>query len=113
MITRVLDESLEYAVRPEILQDLVNQETESLYISLNTKAPQWIGEEEWRFGIPKIQAESNAVSFDFAESIYLGENIEDKWKDKLLAIAREQELAVYQRKLDSTKSKWIYERITI
>lgn len=113
MITRVLDEALEYAVHPEMLQDLFNQETESLYISLNTKTPQWIGEEEWRFGILKIQAESNAVPFDFAESIYLGENIENKWKDKLLEIAREQGVAVYQRKLDSTKSKWIYERVSM
>lgn len=113
MITRMLDEALEYIVRPETLQDLINQESESLYISLNTKTPQWIGEEEWRFGIPKFQAESNVVTFDFAESIYLGENIEDDWKDELLEIAREQVLAVYQRKLDSTKSKWIYEKIEI
>lgn len=113
MITRMLDEALEYAVRPETLQDLINQEAESLYISLNTKTSQWIGEEEWRFGISKFQAESNVVPFDFAESIYLGENIEDNWKDKLLEIAREQGLAVYKRKLDSTKSKWIYEKIKV
>ena len=81
-----------------------------LYISLNTKTLQWIGEEEWRFGIPKIQAESNVVPFDFAESLYLGENIEEEWKEKLLEIAKEQGLLVYQRKLDSTKSKWIYEK---
>jgi len=110
MITRMLDEALEYVVRPETLQDLINQEAESLYISLNTKTLQWIGEEEWRFGIPKIQAESNVVPFDFAESLYLGENIEEEWKEKLLEIAKEQGLLVYQRKLDSTKSKWIYEK---
>ena len=111
MITRMLDEALEYVVRPETLQDLINQEAESLYISLNTKTFQWIGEEEWRFGVPKIQTETNAVPFDFAESIYLGENIEDEWKNKLIQIARDQGLAVYQRKLDSTKSKWIYEKL--
>ena len=111
MITRMLDETLEYTIRPETLQDLIDQEAELLYISLNTKTPQWIGEEEWRFGIPKIQAESNVVPFDFAESIYLGESIEDEWKNKLIEIARQQGLLVYQRKLDSTKSKWIYEKI--
>ena len=110
MITRMLDEALEYVVRPETLQDLINQKAESLYISLNTKTLQWIGEEEWRFGIPKIQAESNVVPFDFAESLYLGENIEEEWKEKLLEKAKEQGLLVYQRKLDSTKSKWIYEK---
>lgn len=110
MITRMLDEALEYVVCPETLQDLINQEAESLYISLNTKTLQWIGEEEWRFGIPKIQAVSNVVPFDFAESLYLGENIEEEWKEKLLEIAKEQGLLVYQRKLDSTNSKWIYEK---
>lgn len=113
MITRMLDEALEYVVRPETLQDLINQEAESLYISLNTKTLQWIGEEEWRFGIPKLQAETNAVPFDFAESLYLGENIEEEWKEKLLEIAKEQGLCVYQRKLDSTKSKWIYAEILL
>ena len=113
MITRMLDEALEYVVRPETLQDLINQEAESLYISLNTKTLQWIGEEEWRFSIPKKQVENNAIPFDFADSIYLGENIEEEWKEKLLEIAKEQRLDVYQRKLDSTKSKWIYEKIAV
>lgn len=113
MITRVLNEALEYTVRPETLQDLINQEAESLYISLHTKTPQWIGEEEWRFSVPKIQTESNVVLFNFIESIYMGENIESVWKDKLLEIARKQGLSVYQRNLDSTKSKWIYEKVDI
>ena len=111
MITRMFDEALEYTIRPETIQDIIKQEAESLYISLCTKTPQWIGEEEWRFGIPKIQAESNAIPFDFAESIYLGENIEEEWNNKLIEIAYEQGLTVYQRKLDPTKSKWIYEKI--
>ena len=76
-------------------------------ISLNTKTLQWIGEEEWRFGIPKIQAESNVVPFDFDESLYLGENIEEEWKEKLLEIAKEQGLLVCQRKLDS---KFVYKK---
>ena len=36
--------------------------------------------------------------------------LKNLWKEKLLEIAKEQGLLVYQRKLDSTKSKWIYEK---
>ena len=59
------------------------------------------------------QCESNKVNFDFAKSLYLGENIDYYWKNQLIDIAKEQKLIVYQRMLDSTKSKWIYKRITI
>lgn len=109
MITKYLDETLTYTMRPETIDELPKQETAKLFVSLYTKTIEWVGEQEWRFSIPRQQTESNAVLFDFAESIYLGENIENEWKDKLLEIALEQGLAVYQRKLDSTKSKWIYE----
>ena len=75
LITNMLNEALEYAIRPETFQELFDQEAMSLFISLNTKTIQWIGEEEWRFGLSKTQTDSNAVPFDFAESIYLGERI--------------------------------------
>ena len=111
IITRYLDEILTYTMRAETIDELGKQESGKLYVSLYIKTIEWMGEQEWRFSIPKHQAENNAVPFDFAESIYLGENIEDDWKDKLIEIAREQGLAVYKRKLDSTKSKWIYLRL--
>ena len=113
MLTEVLDEMMECALEPAALQDIVNQKSESTYISLNTKKPQWSGEEEWRFAIKKERVESNAIPFDFAESIYLGEKVSKKWKKDLLDIASEQGLTVYQRKLDSTKSKWVYEKINL
>ena len=109
MITKYLDETLTYTMRTETIDELPKQESAKLFVSLYTKTIEWVGEQEWRFSIPRQQAESNAISFDFAESIYLGEKIEDEWKDKILEIARDQGLVVYQRNLDSTKSKWIYE----
>lgn len=112
-LTRMLDETLEYVVRPEMLNDLVNQESEHLYVSLHTKDHEWNGEQEWRFCIPSFQSNTNLIDFDFVESIYLGESISDEWKDKLIEIAKEQKLKVYQRKLDGTKSKWLYEEIKI
>lgn len=113
MITRYLDETLTYTMRNETLDELGNQESAKLYASLYIKTPEWIGEQEWRFSIPKHQAESNAIPFDFYECIYLGENIEDGWKEKLMRIAKDQGLKVYQRGLDNTKSKWVYTEIVL
>ena len=108
---KMLDESLEYYIRKENLFDLVNQETENLFVSLSTKTQEWAGEQEWRFSVIKSQTNSNLINFDYAESLYLGENIENCWKTKLVEIAKEQRLKVYQRKLDKMKSNWLYEMI--
>lgn len=113
LLSRILDEVLEYMIRPETIQDLINQETEKLFVSLHTKKPEWNGEQEWRFCLPKDNITSNLIDFDFAKALYLGENIEQEWKDKLLEIAKEQNLIVYQRKLDRMKSNWIYEKIEL
>lgn len=110
---KMLDESLEYYIRHENLFDLLNQESENLYVSLYTKAPEWNGEQEWRFSIMKFQLKSNLVDFDYADSLFLGENISEDWKLKLIEVAKNLNLNVYQRKLDRMKSKWIYEQLKI
>jgi len=108
MITKYLDETLTYTMRTETIDELPEQESAKFFVSLYTKTIEWVGEQEWRFAIPKQQAESNAVPFDFTKCIYLGEEIEDSWKCKLINIAKAQKLKVYQRKLDDSKSKWLY-----
>ncbi len=113
LISKMLDEILEYIARKEEISDLINQETEVLYVALHTKAPEWVGEQEWRFTIPIEQAKENAIPFNFAKTLYLGENIEDEWKNRLIEIAKVQNLKVYQRQLDKTKSRWIYKEIVL
>ena len=110
---KMLDESLEYFASHENWLELMNQEMENLYVSLYTKAPEWNGEQEWRFALMKSQLKSNLVDFDYADSLLFGENITCEWKVKLTEIARQQHLNVYQRKLDRMKSKWIYEPLKI
>lgn len=109
----MLDETLEYVVRPETIQDLVDQEAENLYIGFCTKNIEWSGEQEWRFSVTSDQVTSNLVDFDFAETIYLGENISEYWKRRLIKIVKEQQLKVFQRKLDKFKSMWQYEEIRL
>ena len=111
LLTKMLDETLEYSIRPETLEDLVNQESENLFISLYTKNAEWSGEQEWRISIPLEEAKNNLIDFDFAKTIYLGDNIEEEWKIKLIDIAKELNIKVYQRKLDKMKSNWIYEEV--
>lgn len=108
MITKYLDETLTYTMRSETIDALPKQESGKLFVSLYTKTIEWMGEQEWRFSIPKMQEDSNVVPFDFAKCIYLGQNIEENWKRKLLDIAKTQNLKVYQRRLDNSKSKWLY-----
>ena len=59
----------------------------------------------------KHQTNSNLINFDYVDSLYLGENIDDCWKIKLIEVAKEQRLKIYQRKLDKMKSNWLYEMI--
>ncbi len=113
LLTKLFDECLEYAIRNKTLNDLINQESESLFVSFYTKNIEWIGEQEWRFSIPLINTDSNLIDFNFAKSIYLGENIEESWKKQLIEIAKEHNLKVFQRKLNKTKSNWDYEEINI
>ena len=112
-LPKLLNESLEYLDRLERITDVINQEMENLYVSLNIKSPEWNGEQEWRFSVVKEQVSSNKIDFDFAEAIYLGETIETEWKIKLIEIAKEQHLEVYQRKLDKLGATWIYEKLVI
>lgn len=112
-VSRMLEEALKYSVRPEMIQDLVNQESENLYVSFLTKDLEWSGEQEWRFSIPTEQSDSNLIDFDFAEAIYLGEKMTPYWRRRILKIAREQKLRVFQRKMDALKSRWIYEEMDL
>lgn len=113
LVSRMLEESLECYIRPETIQDLLNQESENMFVSMHTKTEEWIGEQEWRFSIPIQNPKGELIDFDFAVSLYLGENISDDWKKKLLAIAKEQKLSVYQRKMNKFQSDWIYEKIEL
>lgn len=80
LLTKMLDECLEYFIKPETLQYLINQETENLFVSLHTKSHEWAGEQEWRFCVHIVSDERNLNDFDFATAIYLGDGIEEEWK---------------------------------
>lgn len=93
---------------------LQNKLSHKLYSSLYTKTKSWKPEKEWRFCIlNKNHLDGIEVDFNFATKIYLGEKISPYWKKRLINIARKQNLEVYERKFDKTKSNIKYVKIEI
>ena len=84
-----------------------------IILSLLTKEPKWESEEEWRIILNKNQYPNNLVNFNFATAIILGADINDYNKRRLMNIAREQNLKVYQRKMNATHSDFIVEEIDL
>ena len=112
-LSEILEKLFLHFMDSRMTQSIVDELCQKTYISFLTKNEKWSAEQEWRFIVPIEQNESNLIDFDFAEVIYLGESISDYWKKRLLNIAKEHNLLVYQRKLDILKSKWIYEKVEI
>ena len=69
----------------------------SLSISTWTKKDDYIAEKEWRIMLLKKNHNNNLLDFNFAKAIYLGININQRNKTRLMNIAKEQGLEVYQR----------------
>lgn len=113
-ITNFLDDAIYCFFNGGNDNELAMEIITPLMLSLYTKDFQWIGEEEWRITVNNIEKlKGKNISFNYVVSIYLGENIKEYWKKRLINIAREQRLKVYQRELDYTGSKWIYKEVNI
>jgi hypothetical protein len=84
-----------------------------IILSLLTKEPKWESEEEWRIILNKGKYPNNLIDFNFVTAIILGADINDYNKRRLLKIAREQNLKVYQRRMNASHSDFIVEEINI
>jgi hypothetical protein len=112
-LKRMLEESIEYATRAETIGDLVNQEAEKEFIAMFTKDKEWEGEQEWRFAIQDKEHPGSLIDFDFAKTLNLGEKMLEENAKVLIKAAKENNMAVYRRKLDSTGSKFFYQRVNV
>lgn len=108
-IEKYLNDAFEYELSHTKPYNYYNRFTKIIYTSFFTKDTTWQQEEEWRAVL--CYKKKNIVDFDFAKAIYLGENISYKWKKELIKIAKLQNLKIYQRQLDCTKSNWNYVEI--
>lgn len=84
-----------------------------MILSLLTKEPKWESEEEWRIILNRSKYPNNLIDFNFATAIILGADISTYNKRRLLKIAREQKLKLYQRKMNATHSDFIVEKIDL
>jgi hypothetical protein len=110
-LKRMIDESIEYSTRPELIEDLANQESEKQFVAMFTKEKEWQGEQEWRFAIEDDVRPGSLIDFDFAKNIYLGDKMSASDETQLIDIARKNGITVYKRKLDSTKSRFLYQKV--
>ncbi len=112
-VTKILFKNFEHELGKESKDAIAYKELENIFISFNTKKKEWSGEQEWRFVLHSNEEKGKLVDFDFANALYLGESLKKSQKDTLIEIAKKQGLKVFQRKLDNTKSNWIYKQINL
>lgn len=84
-----------------------------IILSLLTKETKWKSEEEWRIILNRSKYPNNLIDFNFATAIILGSEINSYNKRRLLKIAKEKNLKVYQRKMNATRSDFIVEEIAL
>lgn len=90
-----------------VIGGITKSDYEKMHISSYTKSPIWSFQKEWRVTYGK----TNLQPFPFATGLILGERIKEEDKNELIKIAQDKGLTVYQRKLNRSGSKIIYEKI--
>lgn len=75
-----------------------------LYLQMLVKNPKYFNEQEWRVVI--CGEEAGLVRFPFAAAIYIGKDISEKNKEKLIEIATKNNLNVYQQRVGVEKFQY-------
>ena len=92
-------------------QNLEHQLAIDLNMQIRSKDKDFIGEIEWRYIVYKDNMTTNRQPFPFAKRIYLGCEMTDSNRRKLLNIASTKGLEVYQQKFDEIQSKYDYYKV--
>ncbi len=80
-----------------------------MIVAMLNKKNSYSWEKEWR--VVLFNLKDNKVYFPFATCIYLGKDILKSNKEKLIKIARKNNLSVYQQRLDEAKGEYFYDLI--
>ena len=86
-----------------VVEGIAQSDYEVMHLSSYTKSPIWEFQKEWRV----TYGDKNLQPFPYATAVILGERMEEQPKEKLINLAREVGLTVYQRKLNTSGSKII------
>lgn len=80
------------------------------FLSIYTKDKSYEFQKEWRITFDKTMG-SNLQKIPFIKSIIFGERISEDNKKKLMEIAKNKNISIYQRKINKSGSKIIVEKI--
>lgn len=89
-------------------KELCNSKFADIKKQLLTKEISWHSQNEWRICIKNTD---NKQLFPFVSAIYIGRNTSDDLKEKLIKIAIEKSIDIYQQKIDNTHSEFIFEKL--
>jgi len=90
-------------------QKLPNEIIESIVYGMLFKSIDWAYEREWR--IIGLNIETPFMKLPPARKLFLGANIEDSAKERLIAIARKKHIPVFQMYLAPDKYKFEYHKV--
>jgi|GEM_PF-1763241 len=90
-----------------VIHGIRQSDYENMYVSIYTKSPGWSFQKEWRVTYGK----ENLQPFPYATALILGEKMPEDHKEKLIEIAKEKGLSVFERRLNSSGSKVICEKL--
>lgn len=88
----------------------VLDEYQKWFLSTYTKDKSYSFQNEWRIVLPS-DLFNNLQDFPFIKSVTLGERMDKDYKDRIIAVAREKAIPIYQRHYNRTKSKIIIKAI--
>lgn len=80
------------------------EDYEKWFVSSYTKDQSYSAQKEWRIAF-NAELGGNKQSFPFAESIIIGEKMDEEYKTKLIQLAKEKQIKVYIRKLNLSGSR--------
>ncbi|HHX67654.1 MAG TPA: DUF2971 domain-containing protein [Gallicola sp.] len=82
-----------------------------VFSHLLTKNPDYNTESEWRLIVNKSKHESNEYYFPFISAIYLGSNMKEHNKKRMINIATKKGISVYQRERSKLNTEYIFTKI--
>lgn len=110
---RIVESVLEQLTKSPKSKETNSKLVGDMFASCFTKEKAWQDEEEWRLFVDVSKYKDNLQPFPYATEVYLGQNVSKENKDKLIDVAKKNGMRVFQRKVNVTHSKFIFEEVKI
>ncbi|MBO6285284.1 MAG: DUF2971 domain-containing protein [Bacilli bacterium] len=95
-------------------EDKINGWTKKMYEDINvsslTKSSDWSFQKEWRVSFAP-EAGGNRQRFPFVKAIYIGDRMSPENRRTIFEIAKSHGWNIYERKMNKTSSKVVYQQV--